>query len=412
MQKLFNAKILAKILIVDDNLSNILLLEKMLGSAGYEAVQSTDDPLSVSGLHQRERFDLILLDIQMPKLDGFGVMKCLRELEIEDYLPILVLTAQNDSQTRSRALKEGAKDIVSKPFEVDEVLSRVANMLEVRLLYNLKSERNEVLEEMVRDRTQKLRETNLQIVRYLGRAAEYRDTETGMHVIRMSTMSARLGDAVGMDRNECELLLNASPMHDLGKIGIPDRILLKKGPLDQEEWSVMKTHTLIGAEILSGHQSDILEMAGVIALTHHERWDGSGYPNGLASEEIPIAGRIAAVCDVYDALSSDRPYKAAWSAEDAVGYIRSGSGQQFDPELVDLFISILPEVLKVRKDYPDPADVRVRMPGRVFSPRNPSRKFWKWRNLSAKRFRRPVLENGVKSAPIQTSALRDLDARR
>jgi len=353
MQKLTNAKIL----IVDDIPSNVLVLENILKNAGYADVQTTTDPLTVRGLHESERFDLILLDIHMPKLDGFGVMRELRELREmgeDDYLPILVLTAQSDAETRSRALKEGAKDFVTKPLEMDEVLSRVANMLEVRLLYNEKLEQNEVLEQKVRDRTQKLRETNLQIVRYLGRAAEYRDTETGMHVIRMSTMSARLGRAAGMNHSDCELLLNASPMHDLGKIGIPDKILLKEGPLDKDEWEVMKTHTHIGAEILSGHQSDILEMAGIIALTHHERWDGAGYPNRLFGESIPLVGRIATICDVFDALTSDRPYKKAWSIEKAVEFIRDSSGSQFDPELVNLFVEILPETLSIRDNYPDP----------------------------------------------------------
>lgn len=408
MQKLSSAKIL----VVDDNPSNVLLLEKILSNAGYEAVQSTTDPLAVAGLHQREKFDLILLDIQMPKLDGFGVMRCLKELQIEDYLPILVLTAQNDSETRSRALEQGAKDFVTKPFEVDEVLSRVANMLEVRLLYNQKRDQNEVLEEMVRDRTQKLRDTNLQIVRYLGRAAEYRDTETGMHVIRMSTMSARLGQAIGMDRNECELLLNASPMHDLGKIGIPDCILLKEGPLNQEEWEVMKTHTLIGAEILAGHDSEILGLAGVIALTHHERWDGSGYPNGTKGEDIPIVGRITTVCDVFDALTSDRPYKSAWSVEDAVDFIRRGSGAQFDPSLVDLFLGILPEALAIREDYPDPLGTQGIKRNIAFASSEPRLLPWTWQTSANEKIETYAADRKGIARERTISELRNLNARR
>lgn len=408
MQKLSSAKIL----VVDDNQSNVVLLEKMLGNAGYHSVHVTTEPLTVRTLHARERFDLILLDLQMPELDGFGVMRELGELGIEDYLPILVLTAQGDSATRARALREGAKDFVTKPFEVDEVLSRVANMLEVRLLYNLKREQNEVLEEMVRDRTKELRETNLQIVRYLGRAAEYRDTETGMHVIRMSATSALLGQAIGMNKAECELLLNASPMHDLGKIGIPDRILLKEGTLDQKEWEIMKTHTLIGAEILSGHNSEVLEMAGIIALSHHERWDGSGYPNGLVGEEIPIVGRVTTVCDVFDALTSERPYKRAWSVEAAVDFIRSGSGTLFDPGLVGVFVGILPEALAIRSDYPDPRTSRQAPLDRQFAnselrlmPRT-----WKPLKLDVED---PHPQAGdMENAEHQVSELNNLDARR
>jgi putative two-component system response regulator len=411
MQKLTNAKIL----IVDDIPSNVLMLENILANAGYTDVQTTTDPLIVRALHERERFDLILLDIRMPKLDGFGVMRQLKELqtpEDEDYLPILVLTAQSDAQTRSRALRAGAKDFVTKPIEMEEVLSRVSNMLEVRLLYNQKWQQNEILEQKVRDRTQMLRETNLQIVRYLGRAAEYRDTETGMHVIRMSTMCACLGQTVGMGRTECELLLSASALHDLGKIGIPDRILLKSGPLDQEEWEVMKSHTQIGAEILSGHKSDVLEMASVIAITHHEWWDGTGYPNGLKNDEIPLVGRISTICDVFDALTSDRPYKKAWSIEKAVEFVNSSSGSQFDPDLVNLFVDTLPEVLSIRENYPDPDEHLDAVQKSAFAPG----KAWvfPWSRKSSKDDKNSGKGIGSTALDLddEVAELRSIDARR
>ncbi|MBI4384353.1 MAG: HD domain-containing protein [Nitrospinae bacterium] len=207
---------------------------------------------------------------------------------------------------------------------------------------------------MIRDldeRNRELRETQLEIVRRLGRAAEYRDNETGYHVIRMSLYSESLGKALGMSEKECETLRFASPMHDVGKIGIPDNILLKPGKLDEREWKIMKTHAAIGAEILKGSRSELLKMAEAIALTHQEKWDGSGYPNGLAGEDIPVVGRITAVCDVFDALTSERPYKRAWSVEEAVDYIETQSGKHFDPRLVPLFKSVLPEILENKAKY-------------------------------------------------------------
>lgn len=207
---------------------------------------------------------------------------------------------------------------------------------------------------MIRDldaRNKALHETQLEIVKRLGRAAEYRDNETGLHVIRMSLFSARLGKAAGLNEKECEMLLNASPMHDIGKIGIPDHILLKPGKLDEKEFKIMKTHAEIGTEILRGSNSDLLKLAESIALTHQEKWDGSGYPRGLKGEEIPLAGRITAICDVFDALTSVRPYKKAWSVEDAVGLIEQEKGRHFDPNLVPLFKQVLPEILQIKEKY-------------------------------------------------------------
>jgi CHASE2 domain-containing sensor protein len=216
---------------------------------------------------------------------------------------------------------------------------------------------NSRLEEEVRRRTEELRETQLEIVLRLGQAAEWRDQETADHIGRMSQLSARLGRAAGLGEEEAEMLLHASAMHDVGKIGIPDRVLLKPGPLDSAEWEIMKTHTTIGANILSGSQSPLLQMAEQIALTHHERWDGSGYPNGLAGEEIPLVGRVCSVCDVFDALTSHRPYKDAWPAEEALEEIRSQSGRQFDPRLVSLFLDFAPELIEGATGAPVPADL-------------------------------------------------------
>jgi len=291
----------------------------------------------------------------MPEMDGFEVMEQLSKLIDGDYLPVLVLTAQTDTETRLRALEIGAKDFLTKPFDKTEVLQRIYNMLEVRILYNQQRNQSEILEAKVRERTQELSDTRLEIIRRLGRAGEYRDNETGMHVIRMSKSCQRMALAAGLGEEVAEVILNASPMHDVGKIGIPDAILLKPGKLNSEEWEIMKTHSEIGADILSEHSSDMIKMAQHIALTHHEKWDGSGYPNCLKGEEIPIEGRIAAICDVFDALTSDRPYKEAWPVEKAVTFINENSGSHFDPNLVKLFNEILPEILNIRNQYADDA---------------------------------------------------------
>ena len=243
---------------------------------------------------------------------------------------------------------------MQKPFDSLEALARIHNLLEVRLLHKALRQHNAVLEDRVRARTQELQETRLEIVRRLGRAVEYRDNETGLHVIRMSHYAASLGRVAGMSPTECETLLHACPMHDIGKIGIPDRILLKPDRLDPDEWAVMKTHTTIGAELLSGHDSDIMQMAHQTALTHHEKWDGTGYPQGLNREDIPLVGRITAICDVFDALTSTRPYKPAWSVEEAIAELKELRGTHFDPTLIDLFCDILPEILLIQQQYADP----------------------------------------------------------
>jgi putative two-component system response regulator len=343
----------AKVLIVDDNPVNVRLLDMILDVAGFTNVHSTTDSRQVLDLQQQEKFDIILLDIQMPHLDGFQVMEQLRSAEGRDYLPILVLTAQQDMDTRLRALESGAKDFVTKPFDRSEVLNRIYNMLEVRFLYNERLRQAEVLEEKVKERTHQLHDSRLELIRRLGRAGEYRDNETGMHVIRMSKNCHCLTLQAGLGEEMAEVILQASPMHDVGKIGISDNILLKPGKLDPAEWEIMKTHAEIGADIIGEHDVDIMRMARAIAITHHEKWDGSGYPDGLKGEEIPIEGRIASICDVFDALTSERPYKKAWPVEKAVDFIKENSGSHFDPELVGHFEDALDKILEIRETYAD-----------------------------------------------------------
>ncbi|CAK0772808.1 putative two-component system response regulator [Azospirillaceae bacterium] len=346
----------SRILIVDDNPANVELLQMMLNVAGYENIWTTTDSREVKSLYQQWRFDIILLDIRMPHLDGFQVMEQMAEVTSEDYLPILVLSAQSDLNTRNRALGAGAKDFITKPFDQIEMLNRVNNILEVRQLYNERRRQTEILEQRVQDRTRDLEQTHVEIIRRLARAGEYRDNETGLHVVRMSRYCYILGRAAGMDEKQADWLMHASTMHDVGKIGIPDGVLLKPGKLDDKEWEIMKEHTLIGARILDDSAHPLLKVAQTIALTHHEKWDGNGYPNQLKGDAIPIEGRICSLCDVFDALTSARPYKVAWSIEKALAFIQEQSGKHFDPRLAQIFLNIIPEILIVRNQNLDPPE--------------------------------------------------------
>ena len=351
----------AKILIVDDEPGNIHVLKRMLNSAGYHNITTTTDGRSTPEIYQSIHPDLILLDIRMPGFSGFDVMDALSILETESYLPILVLTAQLDSETRLKAIKAGAKDFVNKPFIMEEMLARINNLLEVRMLHNSLHCDKKSLQTQVVESSQVLRQYQVEIIHRLARAAEYRDNETGMHVIRISKLCERLAKGCGLSEHECHLIRHASPMHDIGKIGIPDHILLKSGKLTHEEWAVMKSHADIGALILSGSESEFLQMAEIIAGSHHERWDGNGYPRGLKEDEIPIVSRIVTVCDVFDALTSERPYKEAWTIENTVKEMESQSGKLFDPNVLQTFMDLLPEMVDIAQQFSDSSQQIMRM---------------------------------------------------
>ncbi len=344
---------LAKVLVVDDDAANVRLLERLLRSAGYECIRSTTRSVEGLQLYAEDPPDVMLLDIKMAGLDGFEVLRRLRSIE-PDYPPVLVLTGDLQHETRLKALEAGARDHVTRPFNVPELLSRVRNVAEVRILERLLRSEKALLAQRVAERTIELNATRLEVIRRLGRAAEYRDNETGLHILRMSKMSRLIGRAAGMSEAEAELLLNASPMHDIGKIGIPDNILLKPGKLDAAEWTIMRTHPTIGAEILGGHPSELLRTATEIAISHHEKWDGSGYPRGLSGEAIPLTGRVVALADVFDALTSKRPYKQAWSVEDALREVRRLRGSHFDPGVADAFEAVLPEIVAIKTQYAEP----------------------------------------------------------
>jgi putative two-component system response regulator len=331
----------ARILIVDDEPSNVLLLQRMLEKDGYHNLRSVTDPRQAVPAFTEFGPDLILLDLHMPGMDGVAVLSELRpRLPVRAYVPVLVLTADTTPEAKVRALSAGAKDFLSKPFDRTEVLLRIRNLLETRRLHRQLEGYSQMLEERVRERTAELEQARTEILERLALAAEYRDDDTHQHIQRVGKLSAELAEALEFPEELVELIRQAAPLHDIGKIGIPDSILLKPGGLTPDEFDMMKTHATIGSKILGGSGTPLLQLAEEIARTHHERWDGSGYPAGLAGQAIPIAGRIVAVADVFDALTHERPYKEAWPVERALEEIERGSGKQFDPRVVETFLRL------------------------------------------------------------------------
>ncbi|MFP4644943.1 MAG: HD-GYP domain-containing protein [Spirochaetales bacterium] len=343
----------SRILLVDDDLATLTLLQAMLAKHGYRNVVAIEDPRNVIDEYRRERTDLILLDLEMPHMDGFEVIRQLGLLHDPILPPVVVMTAQPQHDLRIEALNGGARDYITKPFNMDELRARVRNMLEIQQAHKAVYAQKEMLDGQVRETTSELLRTRLQIVQRLARAAEYRDNETGRHILRVSHTAVRMAEELGGDREYLRMMLHASPLHDVGKIGVPDAILLKPGALTANEWNVMRRHTTMGAEILDGDDSDLLILAREIALTHHERWDGSGYPQGLVGESIPVSGRIVSVVDVFDALTSKRPYKKAWSFDRAAQLVRDSAGTQFDPDIVNVFDRLLPEIVSINRRFSD-----------------------------------------------------------
>ncbi len=331
----------SRILVVDDEPANVHLLDRFLKEAGFTNIRTTTDPREVLRIYREQQPDIVLLDLLMPFLDGFSVMKQLcDELEPGTYVPILVLTADITNETKQRALSSGAKDFLTKPLDLTEVLLRIRNLLETRMLHVQIRAQNEHLEQRVRERTRELEESKIEIIDRLAVTCEFRDYATGEHTKRVGNISAAIAQASGSPGWQVRLIRRAAPLHDIGKIGIPDAILLKPGKLEPAEFEIMKTHTLIGARILSGSGHALLNMAESIALTHHERWDGAGYPHHLSANAIPFEGRVVALADTFDALIHERPYKPQWSVEQALAEIRKESGRQFDPGLVSSFVRL------------------------------------------------------------------------
>jgi putative two-component system response regulator len=333
------------ILVVDDTPDNIDLLSAILAD-DYRIRVATSGEKALKIVYSDEPPDLILLDIMMPGLSGLEICRRLKANPDRRHIPIIFVTAMTSTEDEQLGLATGAVDYITKPISPPIVKARVRTHL---ALYDQSRE----LERMVRQRTVELMTTRQQIIRRLGRAAEFKDNETGNHVLRMSHYARLIAEAHGLGSEAADIIYSTSPMHDIGKIGIPDSILLKPGKLDAEEWKTMQEHPLMGAEIIGKHDNELLETARVIALSHHEKWDGSGYPLGLKGEDIPLEGRIVAIADVFDALLSIRPYKPALPLEEALHYLHSESGRHFDPQLVRAFEKAMPEILRIREIYAD-----------------------------------------------------------
>ena len=324
-----------RILIVDDEEPTARTLERVLVRYGFQEVRSTTDPRQVLAMFREFQPDLVMLDLHMPGLDGYSVIRQLT-VRVPDgqFLPILVLSGDLSAEAKQKALALGAADFLEKPFDIPEVYLRVKNLLRTREL-TMK------LEERVRDRTRQLRTSEIELANRLALAAELRDYRDAAHVQRVGRTSALLAERLGLSPRDVELIRHAAPLHDIGKLSIPDAILLKPDALSLDEWDILKSHTAIGAQILTGSRSPILQMAEEIALYHHENWDGTGYTPGLAGEDIPIVGRIVAVADVFDALTQERPYKKAWPVADTLSWMQTMRGAKFDPAVFDVLIDVL-----------------------------------------------------------------------
>jgi putative two-component system response regulator len=349
------------ILIVDDEVRNVELEKALLEPYNYKVLTALDGDEVLKAVAANS-IDLILLDVMMPGKDGFEITRRLKSNEKTRIIPIILVTALSDKKDRIKGIEAGCDDFISKPVDVSEFVARVRTSLEVKS-YSDDMHNHEIeLENEVSKRTAELytamaliEEASLETIHRLAAIVEYRDEYTGSHITRMSRYAAAITQKMGLDDGLAKAMLYASPMHDIGKIGIPDRILLKPGKLDSDEWEIMKQHAVIGANILNGSKQDYMKLAEEIALTHHEKWNGRGYPQGLVGEDIPISGRIAAVADVFDALISERPYKPALSTGESFTIIEGECGRHFDPKVAEAFLDIKQEILTIVEQYKDSA---------------------------------------------------------
>ncbi len=346
-----------KILIVDDVEINILVLVEALRNYSNISV-SLDSKLAIESLSYSLP-DIILLDLFMPNISGFDVCNYIKSNQVTKNIPIIFITSERDPLSLNKAFELGAVDYIKKPFDTLEVNARLKTHLKLKIAEDRLKDQNAILEHKVAERTRKLEEKNIEItevkretVSRLCLAAELRDTDTGSHIKRIQAYSELIALKCGMSAEDAEQLGLASSMHDLGKIGIPDHILLKSGKLTPEEFEAMKLHTVIGAKALADGQSELLRVAHRVALHHHERWDGQGYPHGLSGENIPLEARIVGLVDVFDALLSKRPYKDPFPLDKVISIIQSESGKHFDPNIIEIFLSSLEEILKLKESFP------------------------------------------------------------
>jgi putative two-component system response regulator len=356
-----------QLLIIDSRETDARILWEILSQAGYTNIRTAAGLRAAIDMVQNGfQPDLVILDLEALNAESLGPLRDLqRRISQDSYVPLLAVVTGADFGLKERALLLLARDYITRPFDRTEVLFRVKNLLETRLLYLQVQHQNQVLEERVRQRTRELEAARLEILERLALAAEYRDDATGKHTRRVARISALVGRELGLPSGSVRLLERAAPLHDIGKIAVPDRILLKPGPLTPEEFEVVKAHTVIGARILSGSRFDILRLAEQIALSHHERWDGNGYPQGLSRDQIPVPGRIVAVADVFDALTHARPYKPPWPWDEAVAEIENQRGRQFDPRVVDAFLNLATRG-ELRSALADIEDGEPQLPAQPF----------------------------------------------
>jgi len=350
------------ILAVDDEKMNRQLMEAMIVSIGYTAVLASNGRECLEKISEVNP-DVILLDVMMPEMNGFDVARRIKSNEATMLIPIVMVTALRNIDDRVKALEAGADDFLSKPVDLTELRARLKSLVKVKAYYDhIKSYQQALTEEVNRmtqqllDALQAVKESSLETIYRLSRSALLKDEGTGSHINRVSLYAEALARKLELPDELIENILYATPMHDIGKIGIPDNILLKPGKLTPVEWEVMKTHTTIGAKILEGSKISYIKTAEIVALTHHEKWDGSGYPRGLRGEDIPLPGRITALVDVFDALVSERPYKKAFSMEEALRIIEDGKESHFDKAIVDAFMEIRSEILEIKSSNVDRED--------------------------------------------------------
>ena len=330
----------ARILVIDDQEQNIKLLTRILEKDGYEQVRWTSNAAEALGIYKEFKPDLVLLDVHMREKDGFEVLQEIVAHNGNLHVPVLMITADDSAEVKHRALALGAKDFVGKPFDSGEVLLRIRNLLETQLLYQRLRDQNTELERKVAERTSEVEQSQLEILERLAAAVEFRDDDTGNHTKRVAEVSAMLANGIGLEATTIELIRRGAPLHDIGKVGIPDSILLKAGPLTAEEFELMKMHTVIGSRMLSKGRSELVRFSQRIARSHHEWWDGSGYPDRVSGQSIPLEARIVAVADFLDALTHDRPYRPAWGIDETLVEIRRRSGSHFDPTIVKALTEI------------------------------------------------------------------------
>jgi putative two-component system response regulator len=327
--------------VVDDEAAIVRLLARALNGAGYVNVEGFTEPEKVPAYLDRSAPDLVVLDLRMPHLDGFAILKDISQrLPQDTFLPVLVVSGMSDADTKVRAMREGAKDFLAKPVDLNEFLARVHSLLDTRFLNLRLNETRSTLQELLQRRTTELRQAHLEALERLGKVAEIRDDPTGQHPSRIGRLSAMIAQELHLPQEEVESIMRAAPLHDLGKVAIQDHILLKSGGLAAEEREIIREHVLFGSDLLSGGKSEIMQMAQQIALHHHERWDGQGYPHGLNGSDIPLVARIVAVADSFDALTHPRPYKEAWSIPEALAELQRERGWQFDPDVVDALVRV------------------------------------------------------------------------